>query len=403
MEKIKVLALIGSFPTKINPSAAIFVLNQLEHMKKHCQFKVVVPYAYVPNFKHVNPFYRFSKIPLIEDISGIEVYRPRYLQISRFFLFSPILRSAAMLIETANIYLSAISVVKNIEKKWKFDVIHIHGPISEGVLGVSAKRMYKKPLAITFHGEDATILSKMGLLKFVCRRTLKNCDAFIFVTGYLQKALGQKLPGEKVAIIPSGYMVSRFKPMGREKCAKRLGLPKRRKTIIFVGGFTERKGVEYLLKAVGIASKQGNDITCLMVGGGKLMKKLQSLAQNLGIGGNVIFAGYRAPDEVPLWINASDLLVLPSLDEGLPNVVVEALACGKPVVATNVGGIPDVVNDDVGYLVRPKDENELAKKIIMALERKWDRKKLMRRARQFSVAKSAKKLVDVYKNMLKIR
>ena len=95
------------------------------------------------------------------------------------------------------------------------------------------------------------------------------------------------------------------------------------------------------------------------------------------------------------------MLVLPSLDEGLPNVVVEALACGKPVVATNVGGIPDVVNDDVGYLVRPRDENELARKIIMALERKWDRKKLMKRARQFSVTKSAKKLMDVYKNMLK--
>jgi len=377
------------------------VLNQLEHMKKHCQFKVVVPYAYVPNFKHINPFYRFSKVPLIEDISGIEVYRPRYLQISRFFLFSAILRSAAMLIETANIYLSAISVVKNIEKKWKFDIIHIHGPISEGVLGVSAKRMYKKPLAITFHGEDATILSKMGLLKYVYGRTLKNCDAFIFVTGYLQKALSQKLPGEKVAIIPSGYMVSRFKLMDREKCAKKLGLPKRRKTIIFVGGFTERKGVEYLLKAMGIISKKGNDIMCLMVGGGNLMKKLKRLAHNLGIEGNVIFAGYRAPDEVPIWINASDLLVLPSLDEGLPNVVVEALACGKPVVATNVGGIPDVVNDDVGYLVRPRDENELARKIIMALERKWDRKKLMKRARQFSVTKSAKKLMDVYKNMLK--
>ena len=400
-KKIKVLVIVGSFPTKVNPSAAIFVLNQLEILKKFCEFKVIVPYAYVPSIRYFNPFYKYYGVPFKEKIKGIGVYRPRYLQISRFFLFNSLLRSMAMLMEAANIYFTALPIIKKLEKEWEFDIIHIHGPISEGIIGSYVKKKYGKPLVITFHGEDVTVLSKMRLLKNVYINTLRNCNSLIFVTGYLREVLNEKLPDNKVFIIPSGYMVKRFRPLNKDRCMQILNLPKDKKIILFVGGLAERKGPEYLIKSIYLALKKRKDIACWIVGGGKLMKSLKNMTHEMKLDGFVNFAGYRLPDEIPLWMNASDLLVLPSLDEGLPNVVVESLACGKPVVATNVPGNLEVINKDVGYLVKPKDENDLAEKIIMALDKKWKKEKLLERAKKFSVTSSAKRLLDVYKSLLK--
>ena len=99
-------------------------------------------------------------------------------------------------------------------------------------------------------------------------------------------------------------------------------------------------------------------------------------------------------------MNACDIFVLPSLNEGLPVVLGEALACGKPVVATKVAGTPELVNNDVGYLVNPKDVNALAEKILLALNKKWEKEKLLKRAQEFSVTKSVRKLIKVYRGFL---
>ena len=100
-------------------------------------------------------------------------------------------------------------------------------------------------------------------------------------------------------------------------------------------------------------------------------------------------------------MNACDILVLPSLNEGLPVVLCEALACGKPVVATRVAGTPELVNSDVGHLVEPKDVDDLANKILLALNKKWRKDVLIKRGKEFSVDRSAKKLLEVYGIFLK--
>jgi len=132
-----------------------------------------------------------------------------------------------------------------------------------------------------------------------------------------------------------------------------------------------------------------------------LKGELKQLTSKLELNSHVFFAGMKKPEEIPLWMNACDVLVLPSLNEGLPNVLSEAMACGKPVVATNIAGTPEIVNNDVGYLVKPKDSGDLAKKIILALNKKWDKKKLLKRAKDFSVTASVEKTVEVYNKLLK--
>jgi len=121
----------------------------------------------------------------------------------------------------------------------------------------------------------------------------------------------------------------------------------------------------------------------------------------LDISHKIKFVGEIKPDDVTLWMNACDVLVLPSLNEGRPNVLSEALACAKPVIATNVAGNPEIVNKDVGYLVALKDSDDLAEKIDMTLQKKWDKKKLITRAQKFSVTNSVNMIIKIYTKLLK--
>ena len=120
------------------------------------------------------------------------------------------------------------------------------------------------------------------------------------------------------------------------------------------------------------------------------------MVSDLEINNYIRFLGQKTNDEVSKYMNACDLVTLPSLNEGLPVVLCEALACGKPVVATRVAGTPELVNKDVGLLVNPKDEKDLAEKIIKALNKRWNIKLILKRAKEFSVDNSVKKLLTIY-------
>ena len=161
-----------------------------------------------------------------------------------------------------------------------------------------------------------------------------------------------------------------------------------------------RKGVEYLIRAVKIVLKKDKNVLCCIIGGGYLEEYLKKLTSDSELNDYIRFLGVKRNKEVIPYTNASDILVLPSLNEGLPVVLCEALACGKPVVATNVAGTPELVSKDIGYLVKPKDANDLAEKILLALNKKWKKEKLLKRAKEFSVTRAVKKLMGVYKSLL---
>ena len=398
-KKGKILVITFSFPTKVNQAAGIFILNQLEYLKRSYDIKVLNPYPYVPPFRFLKS-YKFSKVPFKESIGGIEVYRPRYLMLPRNSLTLPFI-TLILTIESVFCGIKSRNIIDKLAKGWDFDIIHSHGLVPDSVIASKAKEKYRRPLVITLHGEDVTKYSKMPFLKGMSKRALKYSDRIICVSNSLKKEVYERMLSDKnIDVVPSGYNVKRFRPLDTKKCRKSLNLPRNRKIILFVGHLVERKGLVYLIRALKILNEKNNDFLCCIVGSGKLEKKLKSMASESGIKDNVAFAGQRDPDEIPLRMNASDILVLPSLNEGLPNVVSEAMACGKPVVATNVAGNPEIVSKDAGFLAKPKDEDDLAEKILLALNKKWDRKKLLRRAKDFSVINSVKKIDKVYSYLL---
>ena len=398
--KIKVLILTHTFPTKYNPVAAVFLLNQLKELKKSCEIKVIYPHGYVPNVKFFNPYHRFSKIPYEEMIEGIEVYHPKYLMIPRI-LFGLSFLNIYLSIESIFSYVSSRKMADKIMRYWNPDVIHMHGTLSEGWLGKRLKGKYKKPLLMTVYGEDITRLSKEFFSGPIIKSNIKTADFIICQSNFLRKeieSLGIK--NKKFFIIPMGSKLS-FKPRDKSKSREILGFPKDKKILLFVGHLIPRKGVEYLIRSMKILTQKDKDIFCCIVGDGYERERLQKLSLELGVKDLIHFAGQKRNDEVSLYMNACDIFVLPSLNEGLPVVLCEALACSKPVVATNVAGTPELVNKDVGFLVKPRDSEELAKKIEMALDKKWDTKKILERAKEFSAASSAKKLMKVYNSILR--
>lgn len=396
IKKRKILVITLSFPTKVNQAAGVFILNQLEYLKKYYDIKVIAPYPYAPPFKFLKS-HKFSKIPFKEKMNGIEVYRPRYLMFPRNKLTFKFI-NIILIIETFFSLRKSKNTINSLAKRWDFDIIHAHGFVPDSIIAVKCKKKYNKPLAITLHGEDITKYSKMLFLKYLSKFVLKKCDKIICVSKSLKNEIYQtNLSKKQIEVIPSGYNVRRFRRIDMKKCRKLLNLSENKKIILFIGHLVERKGIVYLIRALKILSRKNKDFLCYIVGKGILEKKLKSIASELDIENKIIFVGEKSPDEIPLWTNACDILVLPSLNEGLPNVISEALACEKPVVATNVSGTPELVNKDVGYLVRPKDINDLANKIILALNRKWNKEKLLKRAQEFSVTRSVEKLREVYK------
>jgi len=163
-----------------------------------------------------------------------------------------------------------------------------------------------------------------------------------------------------------------------EEARRELGIDPCHVVVGTVGHLEPEKGCEYLLQAAAQVSAQDGKVTFLLVGDGSQRTKLENLAQDLGISSNVIFMGYR--NDIPRILSVMDIFVLPSLYEGLPNALLEAMAASRPVVATQVGGIPEVVADgETGILVPPRDPGALAGAICVLLE---DRE----RAREMGIA-----------------
>jgi glycosyltransferase involved in cell wall biosynthesis len=173
---------------------------------------------------------------------------------------------------------------------------------------------------------------------------------------------------------------------------------------VFAGELLPVKQVDRLLRAVQMLAAGGTAplrAAVVLAGGGPEEDRLRALARELGLADAVLFAGQRPHAEMPLWLGAADLLVLPSASEGLPLVVPEALAAGTPVVASRVGGLPECVTDGVtGVLVPPQGDAELAAGLRTALAHDWDRAALVAAARPFGWDAQVARLEAVYREVL---
>ena len=292
---------------------------------------------------------------------------------------------------------------KKIIKRYdiEFDIIHAHYTYSAGFVGYMLKKIYKTPLVITGHGYDVYQLPfKNNEWREKITTILRYADR-IFTNSIRNKSLIKKIGvNTKIQISPTGVNDELFFPVNTLECRKKLNLPNEKKILVSVGSFVEVKGQKYLIDAIKEILIYRNDILCILVGGGRLERDLRKRIKKLGLSKYIKLIDKQKQHKIPLWINSSDIFVLPSLNEGMPDSMFEALACGKPFVGTKVGGIPEVINNEIGLLVEPGSVQDLTEKIMEALNKEWDNSYINEFSQQYTTKRNSVKVSQSYRDLL---
>jgi len=253
------------------------------------------------------------------------------------------------------------------------DVIHCHWSIS-GLIAYLAVRPWGPPIVLSVRGSDIHLLEK-GLMRWLNRMIFRWMDVIVAVSEDIGGKLEREgVAKEKIRIVYNG-VDERFSPGDTREARGRLGLPESRFILLFVGLLVPVKGLDILIEAVRLLNDER--LLCVLVGDGSMLDSLREQVEKADLQESVFFAGRRPSQEIPVWMNAADVLVLPSFSEGRPNVVLEAQACNLPVVATRVGGTPELITDGVdGLLVDSGVPGPLADKISVLMDSNSLRQKL---------------------------
>jgi glycosyltransferase involved in cell wall biosynthesis len=279
------------------------------------------------------------------------------------------------------------------------EIIHAQGISTSGISGFTAfliKNLLKIPYVVYGRGGD---VYPFKAEKILVKAILNEADSIIALTKSMKKEM-QKISAKEISVIPNGIDIDRFNDSS-PKFSESLDTK-----IIFVGNLRPEKGVSYLIEAIGHITKKYINSRLLIVGEGPQKENLEKLVNKLNINNRVIFSGKVTTDEVPVYLKNSDIFVLPSLQEGFPNVLLEAMASGLPVVATDVNGINEIIEDiKNGFLVQSKNSEEIAKKILLLINNNDLRKNICdenrKKAAKYSWQRTVQMLEDVYEAILK--
>src|SRR5260370_22092910 len=360
----KVLVLSKSYPNNVFEVLGLWVENLVRHSAKFCAPKVIAPVQYWPPIPGLPEYYkRFRTIPRHCFASGIEVFHPRMLVGPGYSLHS---------IESRIYYWAARRVAKRLRRDFPFDLIHAHFTYPDGVAAVRLGKQFGVPVIITEHAPWGSWADPNAFVRRESVGAVEQCAFHVAVSGTVRESVARVVgAAEKLRVVRvgvDGAIFNRSEEGGQH-------LPNQ---LLFVGAIRPVKGVDILLRAVRLIADSGRDVRLVLVGESYFKSyqreydRLRQMVEDLRLGSRVNVVGKRRPPELVRSIQESAVLILPSRAESFGMVLVEALACGTPVVATRCGGPEDIVNEEVGILVPPEDPAALAAGIAQVLDRRGD-------------------------------
>jgi glycosyltransferase involved in cell wall biosynthesis len=386
---LRVLVITKIFPNAAEPTSAPFNRQQIAALSRICRVEVLATIPWYPGaglFAGRSSAGRLTEVPRREVIDGIDVRHPRTLFVPRVAhgLWAPM-------------YVASIAPIA-LEYRGKVDVVLGTWAYPDGVAAVALARLIGVPAVVKLHGSDMNTIAKMPGPRRLLRRALPRAARVVAVSRALgdeARALG--VPPERVALVMNGVDADLFRPRDRGEARRALGvLPTDPETrvVLYVGNLKESKGVLDLAAAFERIAPEQPRIHLAIVGGGDARAALEALAQRWP--GRITLAGARPLAEITQWMAACDVLTLPSWAEGTPNVVLEALASGRRVVGSSVGGIPDLLADPaLGELVPARDVPALATALGRAAMADYDPNAVARLAARGGWADSAAALAAV--------
>jgi glycosyltransferase involved in cell wall biosynthesis len=371
---LRVLTFTSLFPNAAQPSLGVFIYQRMTAFaaREGNSVEVIAPVPWVPSWVRARRWSVAQSIPTVESSGGLTVHHPRY----------PLLPKVSMPWHAWLMYRGSISLAKRLHAERPFDCVDGHFVYPDGKAALLIGNRLGVPTVISARGSDINLFPGFALIRPQIRRTLLRAAGCIAVCGALKTAM-QEIAGERceVRVIGNGVDPARFFPKDRAEARRQLGLQERGRIIVCVAALLPVKGHERLFKAFQRLTGIFSDAQLYLLGDGPLRSSLKKLAQSLQLGGRIHFAGACPNEGLRHWYSAADISCLTSSREGWPNVVLESLACGTPVVATRVWGTPEILKSpDIGILVE-QDADSIATGLEQALQRRWDREKLVAYAR----------------------
>jgi N-acetyl-alpha-D-glucosaminyl L-malate synthase BshA len=301
--------------------------------------------------------------------------------------------------------------------KIKPDIIHAHFAYPEGWVSLLAKKLIKVkiPLVVTLHGYDILVEPKIGYgirlnkkYDILVRKVLNEADAIIVASKAIYNETVKLLKNgkDKVYLVPNGVDLKKFNPSIDGSKIRRVYNAEDKYIIFTLRHHRPVYGLHYLVLAAREVLKQRRDVIFIIGGDGPLRSYYMELSKKLDIADHMHFPGMIPRDIVPYYYAASDIVVVPSLQEGWGLVATEAMACAKPVIATNVGGLPDQIIDGYnGFLIPPRNVKALAEKILYLLENPSEMRRMGLNGRRlaeekFDIEKRIDKIINIYKTLI---
>lgn len=364
---MRVLTFTSLFPNAQQPNKGIFIKQRMAAVKNFpgVEVRVVAPVPYFPDLPGPQHWRAHARVLRCEQIDGMETLHPRYL----------VIPGMAMSLHGVSMFLGALPTVRRLYREFPFDLIDAHYVYPDGQAALLLGRYFRKPVVVSARGTDINVFPDLPWVGGLVKRVVKKADRLIAVSGSLGDRMAELgASRERIQVIPNGIDPKRFFPMDRALARRSLGLVEKGKLLVSVGALIEGKGMHLLIEALASLKMQGRlDFHTCIVGKGKMRGQLEEVIASTGLGDQVTLVGEVAHDQLANWYNAADLFFLGSAREGWPNVVCESLACGTPVVATAVNGIPEIIDSDRLGIMVERTPDAFARGILEAINRQWDR------------------------------
>lgn len=351
---MKILVISNLFPSEDEPNRGVFIFQQIVELSVRNELEVFCPVAWHP-LKRISGSHS-------ETWKGIKVHYIRYFYIPKIFRF----------IHGYSLYWALV-------KAYNKGILREHPDIIYGLWiypdCYAAALMGKKlqiPLVVSARGTDINVMAKKWPISHFVKKALQLSVAVISVSEDLKnKMVCLGTPVKKIEVVRNGINASIFYPREQNYCRGLLDWDNREYQVLYVGALRKIKGILDLIETMKKLryEKSSKKIRLQIVGDGELKEHITSQIDQNGLSGIVSLYGAVNHSDIPIYLNAADILVLPSYNEGCPNIIIEAMNCDVSIVASNVGGIPELIGTyEKGYLVESGNPEKLKDTILYALD-----------------------------------
>lgn len=346
----RILFISNLYPNPHYPNMAAYNRQQIAALREHCDVEVISPIPWTSLLKHkLKQSYR--------EENGIIIHHPTYYFTPRIFrewygefFYYSIKHTAKQLLENKT-----------------FDLIFSSWLYPDACAAAKLAKQYNLPLFVKVHGTDVNRLTTGSAITRSSLEVARQAEKVICVSGALKKRLIELgVPEKKLEVLYNGVDQTIFHPMDREEVCRQMKIDPDEFLVLYVGNLKKEKGVDELIAAFKALSEVIDaPARLVIIGSGAYGPTAEQLVDSLNLSGSVQFLGSLPLETIALWMNAASVLCLPSYMEGVPNVVLEALSCGTRVVATTVGGIPELdKGDGMLTLVSPRECSSLAEALF---------------------------------------